>query len=326
MIIRYKTLCIALLISFFLPLNAGAYNDLSADSPYFEAVTLLTQNGVLQGYDDNTFRPEQKVNRAEALKIILKSIGVEATSGLYNTGFPDVPIDAWYAGYIMEGLLRNIISGNPDGTFAGGRTVNKAEFLKMTLKAYGTNISKYSVITEFIAHDVPLDAWFANYLNYAKTVGLTSPDLSINLYPEKELNRGESALFVYRMKILQSGGDMQEYLSITEASLTEALAYINNDDISNSLKLAEQAVGYSDMAVKLDGTSAIAKAANKMALAFQKLFSAYKAGLNSASEEVNNLALEARGLAHEAAEINPDINYLAIKVVEQADNLIDQLN
>ncbi len=326
MIIRFKALGIAVLMLFLLPLNAGAYSDLNTDSPYFEAVTVLTQEGVLQGYDDGTFKPEQKVNRAEAIKIILASIGADVSPGLYATGFPDVPIDAWYAGYVMEGLVKKIISGNPDGTFAGSRNVNKAEFIKMTLQAYNSDLSKYAVVTESIADDVPGDAWYANYLNYAKTVGLTSLDLNLNLYPGKELNRGECALFVYRMKVLQSGGDMQEYLSITESSLVEAVAYINNDDIANALKLAEQAVRYSGMAIKMDGSSTTAAAVNKMALAFQKLFYAYDAGLNGISEEVKKLAQDARSLSLEAAEIDPDINYLAIKVVEQADSLISQLD
>lgn len=324
MSIKHNALFLATTIIIALsPSQADAYSDLGTDSPYFEAVTVLTQSDVLQGYDDGTFRPEQNVNRAEALKMILKSIGVETSSGLYSTGFPDVPIDAWYAGYVMEGALRNIISGNPDGTFAGARNVNKAEFLKMILQTYDADLSKYQLVTDKIARDVPSDAWYAQYLNYAKTVGITAPDFDLNLYPGKELNRGECALFVYRMQILESGGDIQKYLSITEASLVEALAYLNNDEISNALKLAEQAVRYSNMAVNLDGSSVTAAAANKMALAFQKLFYAYDAGLNGVPEEVKNLALEARELALEAGEIDPGIDYLALKIVQQADSLIE---
>src|SRR5690606_1908457 len=82
--------------------TAAAFSDVPATSPYYSSVEALTQAGVIEGYEDGTFRPDQPVNRAEAIKMVLAGIGVEVGNGLYNTGFSDVPLDIWYAGYVME--------------------------------------------------------------------------------------------------------------------------------------------------------------------------------------------------------------------------------
>src|SRR5690606_12428958 len=53
------------------------FADVPEDSPYYEAVKTLSQFGFIQGYEDGTFRPDQAVTRAEALKIIMSVIRCE---------------------------------------------------------------------------------------------------------------------------------------------------------------------------------------------------------------------------------------------------------
>jgi len=53
------------------------FSDVPENSPYYEAVKTLSQFGFIQGYEDGTFRPDQPVTRAEALKIIMSVIRCE---------------------------------------------------------------------------------------------------------------------------------------------------------------------------------------------------------------------------------------------------------
>ena len=46
-------------------------------------------------------------------------------------GFPDVPENAWFYGYVNQIKDWGVISGNDDGTFAPERNINRAEFAKM---------------------------------------------------------------------------------------------------------------------------------------------------------------------------------------------------
>lgn len=71
------------------PADAGSraeiisFADVQEDSPYFEAIQDLARFGFIQGYGDGSFRPDQPVTRAEALKILMSVINCE------NCEFPN---------------------------------------------------------------------------------------------------------------------------------------------------------------------------------------------------------------------------------------------
>lgn len=48
----------------------AAFTDVSPSHENYQAINYLERTGIIQGYSDNTFRPEQTVVRAEAVKII----------------------------------------------------------------------------------------------------------------------------------------------------------------------------------------------------------------------------------------------------------------
>jgi hypothetical protein len=86
---------IGLLLS--LPVSAAAvFSDVSSNHPHFEAIMALHDQGVIEGYSNNTFRPEQSVNRAEALKIILLGSNVLVPEIQPQPIFPDVVHGVWY--------------------------------------------------------------------------------------------------------------------------------------------------------------------------------------------------------------------------------------
>lgn len=305
--------------------SAEIFLDVPASSPYYVAIESLVQRGVLQGYVDNTFKPQQTVNRAEALKMILAGGGVAIKKGLYSTGFPDVPLDAWYAGYVMEGSLRGIIQGNPDGTFAGERTVNKAEFLKMVTQAFEVDLSQHQGGSENIAADVAPEDWFFPYLSYGKTVGLTYPTINDNLEPGKLLTRGESAQIIYKMGLIKYGGEAQKMLSIAESKLIDALIRVYNNDINTAIARGDEALYFSGLALQLEPKSTAVQSTHLIAQAFQKLFLAYSAGIEQSYAQVVGFVNEANALADKAVEINSSAAFFAEKIHEHGDTLLSQL-
>lgn len=91
-------------------------------------------HGVIHGYPDGTFRPEQPVNRAEALKILLRTSGLEPFDDAVDLGrFSDIEPNAWYEEYIESALSYGFVEGYPDGTFRPGREITRAEAAKLTL-------------------------------------------------------------------------------------------------------------------------------------------------------------------------------------------------
>ena len=157
---------------------------------YRSSIESLVEMEVISGYPDGTFKPENPVNRAEALKIILQSLrAVQAEEGEdtfvmpenFNK-FSDLQPTEWYATYVAEGVDKGIINGYPDGTFKGGNTVNLAEALKMTLEAHGTDVWEGET-----------DPWHKKYFDAAYALDLLPQGLTD---PAKLLTRAELAYIV----------------------------------------------------------------------------------------------------------------------------------
>lgn len=170
------------------------FTDINSESKYFEAVKYLSEKGIIAGYDDGSFKPDQPVNRVEALKFILESISAAVESG--NLPFSDISKDAWYSGYLYTAYKREIINGHPDGTFKPEDTVNKAEFFKILFNGLSVDIDP--LVTTAPYEDVATNDWFASYISYAKELKILDPDLK-KIEPSRGMTRGEVADAMYRL-------------------------------------------------------------------------------------------------------------------------------
>ena len=60
-----------------------------------QAVQFLADQGIVKGYQDGTFKPDQKINRAEFLKLVLEAAGKEVEDCENGTGYTDVNLSDW---------------------------------------------------------------------------------------------------------------------------------------------------------------------------------------------------------------------------------------
>jgi len=322
-----KKLAITLLLcTLFIPTAfAATFSDVAEDNINFIAIESLYNLQIIKGYPDGTFKPEQSVNRAEALKMILNSAEISSEDTLTDTGFPDVPADSWFAKFVVAGKSFGIIKGNPDGTFAPERLVNKAEFVKMLLEAFEIDLSLHNNLTAPVAADTLPDDWFSSYFSYAKNTGIIFPTMENKLEPGKFLTRGECANIIYKLLVIEKGGDVQKLLSIAEANLVSVLVELNNNNIQKALNYVNSAVFYTEEALSAAPDENIVNAANKIALGFQKLTLAYQAGLEGRNNDLTQFVNEAKDLAGEAYNDDPSTQQLGIKIKEQGDILLQQI-
>ena len=188
--------------------EAGAlpknFNDVPLTHLNYAAISDLVTRGIVAGYPDGSFRPEDTVNRAEALKIILKGINITVANQA-ELPFSDTNNSSWYAKYVSTAVQRTIVSGYPDGTFQPEKTVNRAEALKMLVRA--TNLTLSTPSEEKIYNDVFREQWFSKYVAYAKEKNIVSPLTETQFGADTGMTRGDVAEMMYR------------YLYITERNL-----------------------------------------------------------------------------------------------------------
>lgn len=181
------------------PLSAYAkdYNDLDQSSKFYKAISVLTSEGILQGYPDGSFKPEQPINRAEALKVILLAFP-KAEGDLPVNKFPDVQESDWFYNYVRTALKHGIIQGYVDGTFKPANQVIFAESLKMGLEAKG--VKKETLTFSPFHRDIKESDWFAPYFSFAYSKNLYDLDMSGGITPQKPYTRGEFMELIYRIK------------------------------------------------------------------------------------------------------------------------------
>lgn len=181
----------------------AVFTDVASDHKYYEAITYLQVNGIVQGYEDGSYRPDQQVNRAESLKIILLGSDVLVPEIQEQEIFPDVPHDAWYGKFAAKAKNLGIVSGDSNtGMFRPGDTVNLAEILKILLK---TNGIEADAPDSNPYADVPADAWFAPYFNYAFSISLLPQTSDENVEPATPVTRGLMAQLMYQLAMKPEG-------------------------------------------------------------------------------------------------------------------------
>ncbi len=175
------------------------FSDVPTTHQNFFAITGLKQDGVINGYQDGTFKPDQPVSRAEALKILLLGSKISVSQKLPAAfSFSDVPQKEWFAPYTKKAKDLNIIKGRGDsGLFVPADTVNKAEALKMMFLVNKISFSEISEKKNIYA-DVPSDQWFSPYFLEAQNRKIFDQTSLQKILPQKKLTRGDLAEIMYR--------------------------------------------------------------------------------------------------------------------------------
>lgn len=231
-----KLVLIAAVLSLLISGSAFAFSDVSEDHPNATAINYLTDLNVLGGYPDGTFKPDNPINRVEILKILLLGNNVTPIDHFGDLDYNDTDGAQWYASYLATAGDMDIVSGYPDGTYKPLQTVNLVEALKMIYKThYKVNdlIPTLQAYLDGPYNDTTGENWFNSYLWNAKNNNLIGPDQSGNIYPGKELTRGDLAELMYRMAWLNEKNDMQDLFESPKLTSFRTELELNSLDVDN---------------------------------------------------------------------------------------------
>ena len=198
----------AVVISLVLPCAAfaAAFPDVMSDHPNADAIYDLQRRDIVRGSDDGMFYPDNELNRAEGLTLLLRAADIDVRD-IYGACFPDV-VDTWYASTVCQAAHDNIVSGYPDGMFHGDRIINSVEFLKILLNALGFTVPDLSLENQvgIDFKNVNVKSWYAKYLFRAMEFNLIPADLIANndFRPDGSINRAQAAEMIYRALAIES--------------------------------------------------------------------------------------------------------------------------
>lgn len=137
---RWSVFFLTIVITLSLCVSAGAafLDQGSIASAYGKAVDYMTGNGVLNGFPDGTFKPEDTLTREQAAKIITyMKLGEKQAEELTdsNSPFEDLPFSYWSTPYVVWCVEQQIILGYGNGKFGPQDQLTGFQFAKMLLVA-----------------------------------------------------------------------------------------------------------------------------------------------------------------------------------------------
>lgn len=108
--------------------QSNPFTDVSADGWYNNAISTLSSAGIVNGYPDDTFRPDAPITRAK-----FAAIAARFSEVVYNGGnrFTDVPEDHWAARFISLAEYLGWVNGYPDGTFKPDQNITRGEAMTL---------------------------------------------------------------------------------------------------------------------------------------------------------------------------------------------------
>lgn len=88
-------------------------------------ITTLSELGVISGFEDGSFRPNDAVTREQFVKMIVEMFKLENNGEMKN--FADVSVSHWAKNYIEAAVANEIISGMSDGVFGIGKELSRQD-------------------------------------------------------------------------------------------------------------------------------------------------------------------------------------------------------
>ena len=115
------------------PQTIAPFDDVK-DPELIKYLFTLYSRGIIYGYPDGTFRPQNNLTRAEAVALILRVISITPQRYLKPT-FNDVPRVYWAFNLIEEAYRRGIVIGVSSYAFSPNNYITRGEFTTMVIRA-----------------------------------------------------------------------------------------------------------------------------------------------------------------------------------------------
>ena len=190
-----------------MPSMAFQFPDVSENHWASSQIDELSDKGVIVGYPDGTFKPDDNVTRAEFASMAIRALGQEHASVAQPVNFTDIDSEYWAYDSIQKALYFELISCSQEGdVFRPDDTVTREESMTVAVNALTTEqiseakakevLSKYADAAS-IPHSFLIPAGKAEILDMI--VVMPADDKKASLEPTRPATRAEVAAILYNM-------------------------------------------------------------------------------------------------------------------------------
>ena len=189
--------------------SAAAFDDTTGHWAE-AAIDTWSDRGVIQGYGDGTFRPDDSITRAEVATVLNNVLSYTTVSS--NT-FSDVASSDWFADAVLKLNAAGVLNGNGDGTMTPNSNMTREEATTAIARAFGvtafdTSITQYSDYAQ-------ISDWAAESIGAMTANGYVQGDAN-GFRPQDTITRAEIVTIIdniVKLYITEPGTVDAQYVS-----------------------------------------------------------------------------------------------------------------
>ena len=167
------------------------FSDVAEDQWYYDYVLEAAELGIVKGNPDGTFKPNDKVTRADFALMTVRMLGVDEDSLEFTTtAFTDVNDETYNAAAIQYCAEKGLIGGDGDGKFRPNDSITRQEAAKIIAEALELTETDDELFTD----DNLIHEWAEDYVYQCKAAGIFGGDAGTgNFRPTDAISRAETA-------------------------------------------------------------------------------------------------------------------------------------
>lgn len=152
--------------------NTNSFVDVADDLWYNEGISTVAAAGIIEGYEDGSFRPDRKITRAE-----FATIAARFTSLKYNGSVMFTDLDGhWATEYVHDAAITGWINGYEDGSFRPDSEITRAEAIAIINRMLYKDVTVGRDTDENYWVDNTNDKWYYNYIQEATNTKTTEAE------------------------------------------------------------------------------------------------------------------------------------------------------
>lgn len=199
-IVTIVAITLAVMSGMILTPSAKTFPDVSTTHTFYVYINALSDEGIVGGYSDNTFRPEENVTRGQMAKFVVNGLGI--TKNVNCEKFTDVGADNKFDEYITTLKCEGISKGYAGNEYHPADTITRGEAMSLIVRgmrkiegAGYLEITKENKFVDIKEGDTHYESIMAAYSN---DIVSGSGD---HFYPHDVTSRGALSKMVYNSRV-----------------------------------------------------------------------------------------------------------------------------
>lgn len=205
------------------------------------SIQTLSDQGILTGYPDGSFRPEGLITRAEFSAMLVKALSLNMNASGRQT-FNDVPSTHWAYPSIETVRGSGLVSGYPNGQFMPTKSINRAESMAILANAARIPMLNESAVNQTLgqyrdAASIPSWARAGVAATIQAGIYANEPNAGNAIDPMQPATRAEVAAMVQnlRERLNLAGAPSGQNQAPTTAGMTTGSGTVNSSADGNTV-------------------------------------------------------------------------------------------